>query len=169
MAMMTTDVQMLFGGTSEPAYYLIFTALPSIIAPTMNKRGTHLIQAFVHESLQIPPKRGVVRFEAVLEQNLATNGITTLHEIEQLEKLDRQSGDDGPILRAFSRQSRRSKKSSTAFSERFRGGLPSIRSATPSSQRFNTAETTHSKSTDAVDLARKRVKKRQSIFGFFRK
>ncbi|OCT49744.1 Macrophage migration inhibitory factor family protein [Cladophialophora carrionii] len=168
MAMVTTDVQMLLGGNSEPAYHLTITALPSEIAATKNKRSTHLIQDFIQDTLQIPPKRGVLRFDAVSEENLATNGMTALQEIEQLE---RQSSDEDCMLRALSRQrSRRSKKSSApAFTERFRVGLPSIRSTTPSSQRFNTAETTQTKSTDAIGLGKKRVKKRQSILGFFRK
>ncbi|EXJ61736.1 hypothetical protein A1O7_02165 [Cladophialophora yegresii CBS 114405] len=168
MAMVTTDVQMLLGGNSEPAYHLTITALPSEIAATKNKRGTHLIQDFIQDTLQIPPKRGVLRFDAVAEGNLATNGVTALQEIEQLE---RQSSDEDGMLRALSRQrSRRSKKSSApAFAERFRVGLPSVRSTTPSSQRFNNAETTQTRSVDAIGLSKKRVKKRQSILGFFRK
>ncbi len=130
MAMITTDVQMLLGGNSEPAYHLTITALPSEIAATKNKRSTHLIQDFIQDTLQISPKRGVVRFDAVPEENLATNGVTALQEIEQLE---RQSTDEDGMLRALSRQrSRRSKKSGApAFTERFRAGLPSIRSTTP--------------------------------------
>jgi hypothetical protein len=168
MATVTTDVQMLLGGTSDPAYHLTITALPSEIAATKNKRSAHLVQEFVHDTLQIAPRRGVVHFEPVMEENLATNGMTALQEIEQLE---RRSGDEAGMLRALSRQrSRRSKKSSVpAFTERLRGGLPSIRSATPSSLHFNVAETTQSKSTDAVPLTSKRIKKRQSILGFFRK
>ncbi|KAJ9605968.1 hypothetical protein H2200_009817 [Cladophialophora chaetospira] len=168
MAIVTTDVPMLLGASSDPAYHLTITALPSEIAATKNKRSTHLIQDFIQDTLGISAKRGVVRFDAVLEENLATNGITALQEIEQLE---RQSSDEDGMLRALSRQrSRRSKKSSgPAFTEGFKVGLPSIRSTTPSSQHFNTAETTQTKSTDAIGLGRKRVKKRQSILGFFRR
>lgn len=168
MAMATTDVQMLLGGNSDPAYHLTITALPSEIAATKNKRSTHLIQDFMQDTLHIPAKRGVLRFDAVSEENLATNGMTALQEIEVLE---RQSSEDDGVLRSLSRQrSRRSKRSGPpAFTERFRVGLPSIRSTTPSSQRYNTAETTQTKSTDALGLSRKRVKKRQSILGFFRK
>ena len=168
MAMVTTDMPMLLGANSEPAYHLTITALPSEVAATKNKRSTHLIQDFIQDNLQISPKRGIVRFDAVPEENLATNGMTALQEIEQLE---RQSSDEDGMLRALSRQrSRRGKKPGVpAFTERFRVGLPSIRSTTPSSQRFNTAETTKTKSTEAIGLGSKRVKKRQSILGFFRK
>ncbi|KIW30961.1 uncharacterized protein PV07_02648 [Cladophialophora immunda] len=168
MAMVTTDIPILLGGNSEPAYHLTITALPSEIAATKNKRSTHLIQDFIHDTLQIPPKRGVVRFDAVSEENLATNGMTALQEIEQLE---RQSNDEDGMMRALSRQrSRRSKKSTApTFAERFRVGLPSIRSTTPSTQFFNTVETTEFKTTLASGPGKKRVKKRQSILGFFRK
>ncbi|EXJ54864.1 uncharacterized protein A1O5_12930 [Cladophialophora psammophila CBS 110553] len=168
MAMVTTDIPILLGGNSEPAYHLTITALPSEIAATKNKRSTHLIQDFIHDTLQIPPKRGVVRFDAVPEENLATNGMTALQEIEQLE---RQSNDEDGMMRALSRQrSRRSKKSSApTFAERFRVGLPSIRSTTPSTQFFNTIETTEIKSAMASGPGKKRVKERQSILGFFRK
>ena len=168
MVMVTTDVQMLLGGTSEPAYHLTITALPLEIAATKNKRSTHLIQDFLHDTLKISPKRGVVRFDAVSEENLAYNGMTALQEIEQLE---RQSGEEEGMLRALSRQrSRRSKKSGApAFTERFRVGLPSIRSSTLSTQYFNTAQTGQTKSTNFSGPDRKRVKKRQSILGFFRR
>ncbi|OQV11076.1 hypothetical protein CLAIMM_14976 [Cladophialophora immunda] len=96
MAMVTTDIPILLGGNSEPAYHLTITALPSEIAATKNKRSTHLIQDFIHDTLQIPPKRGVVRFDAVSEENLATNGMTALQEIEQLE---RQSNDEDGMMR----------------------------------------------------------------------
>ncbi|KIW84848.1 hypothetical protein Z517_00236 [Fonsecaea pedrosoi CBS 271.37] len=168
MVMVSTDIPILLSGNSEPAYHLTITALPSEIAATKNKRSTHLIQDFLHDTLHIPPKRGVVRFDAVAEENLATNGLTALQEIEHLE---RQSTDEDGMMRALSRQrSRRSKKSAApTFAERFRVGLPSIRSTTPSTQFFNTVETTELKTTLTSGGGLKRVKKRQSILGFFRK
>lgn len=168
MAMVSTEVPMLLGGNSEPAYHLTLTALPSEIAATKNKRSTHLIQDFMLDTLQIPPKRGVVRFEAVAEENLATNGMTTLQEIEELE---RQPSEEGGLFRALSRQrSRRSKRSSTpAFTEKLRAGMPSFRAGTPSHQFFNNTDTTQTKSSEATGPRRKHVRKRQSILGFFRK
>ncbi|KAK5544562.1 hypothetical protein LTR23_004326 [Exophiala sp. CCFEE 6169] len=169
MVMVTTEVAMLLGGNSEPAYHLTITALPSEIAATKNKRSTHLIQDFMLDTLHIPPKRGVVQFQAVAEENLATNGITTLQEIEQLERQSIE--EDGRFSRAISRQrSRRSKKSSApAFTERVRAGIPSLRSATPSHQQFGTVGAGESKSTEASGPGRKRVKRRQSILAFFRR
>ncbi|EXJ87465.1 hypothetical protein A1O3_04425 [Capronia epimyces CBS 606.96] len=168
MAMASTEVTMLLGGNSEPAYHLTITALSSEIAATKNKRSTHLIQDFVLDTLQIPPKRGVVHFEAVAEENLATNGMTALQEIEQLE---RQSNEEDGLLRALSQhRSRRNKKSSIpALTERVKSGFPSFRAATPGNQYFNTAATVETKSTEASGPGRKRVKRRQSILAFFRK
>jgi hypothetical protein len=174
MAIATTDAQLLLGGISEPAYHLTITALHSEIAATKNKRSTHLLQDFISESLQIPPKRGVVRFDAVPEENLAYNGMTAQQEIEQLE---RQSAEEDGVLRALSRQrSRRSKRSGQpAFVERFKVALPSIRSSTPSSQRFDTsqcldtAKTARTKSSDVSGPGTKRIKKRQTILGFFKR
>lgn len=166
--MVSTGIPMLLGGNSDPAYHLTITALPSEIAATKNKRSTHLIQDFILDTLQIPPKRGVVQFDQVAEENLATNGVTALQEIEQLE---RQSSEEDGILRALSRQrSRRSKKSSApAFTDKLRTGFPSFRANTPSQHLCNLAETAEIKSTEASGPGRKRVKKRQSILGFFRK
>lgn len=170
MVTLNTDVTMLLAGTSEPAYHLTIAALQAEIAATKNKRSTHLIQDFMVDALEIQPTRGVLRFEAVAEENLATNGMTALQEIEQLER--QPSGDDG-ILRALSRQrSRRSKKSSAPMlTDRVRTAFPSLRASTPSHQQYNILATTDifTKSTDGSDPVRKRVKTRKSILSFFRK
>ncbi len=81
---------MLFGGSSEPAYYLMITALASEIAPTKNKRSTALVQGFMQESLDIAPRRGIIRFDSIPEENLATNGMTTMQEIEEVERHSRK-------------------------------------------------------------------------------
>ncbi|KIW11725.1 hypothetical protein PV08_11027 [Exophiala spinifera] len=167
MVLMTTDVSMLLGGNSEPAYHLMITALPSEIAATKNKRSTRLLQDFILDTLQIPQGRGVVQFQAVTEENLATNGMTALQEIEQLE---RQPPEEDGRFTAVSRQSRRSKKSTgPALTERIKSSIPSLRSTTPSRQQYNTVHLGESKSTEASGLGRKRVKRRQSILAFFKR
>ena len=105
---------MLLGGNAEPCYHITISALASEIAPTKNKRSTALLQAWLLECLQIPTERGVVRFEAIQEENLATNGKTSLQEIEEMEKNPNE--DDG-ALRTIS-WSRLGRKSSIPFSER---------------------------------------------------
>lgn len=167
MVVIITKVAMLLAGNSEPAYHLKITALPSEIAATKNKRSTHLLQDFILDALQISPRRGVVQFQPVTEENLATNGITALQEIEQLE---RQPIEEGGCFTAISKQSRRSKKSSApAFTERIKSGIPSLRSTTPSQQQYSTIELGESKSTEASGPGRKRVKRRQSILAFFKR
>jgi hypothetical protein len=170
MVMLSTDVTMLLAGTSEPAYHLTIVALQTEIAPTKNKRSTHLIQDFMLEALEIQPTRGVLRFEALAEENLATNGMTALQEIEQLE---RQPPDDEGILRALSRQrSRRSKRSTgPILTDKVRTAFPSLRASTPSHQQYDILATTDilTKSTETSDPIRKRVKTRKSIMAFFRK
>lgn len=170
MVMLNTDVTMLLAGTSEPAYHLTIVALQTEIAATKNKRSTHLIQDFMLEALDIQPTRGVLRFEAVAEENLATNGMTALQEIEQLE---RQPPDDDGILRALSRQrSRKSKRSSgPILTDKVRTAFPSLRASTPSHQQYDILATTDilTKSTEASDPIRKRVKTRKSILAFFRR
>lgn len=165
--MASTEMSMLIGGNSEPAYYLTVTALPSEIAATKNKRSIHLIQEFMEESLHISAKRGIVRFEAVLEDNFATNGMTTLQEIEQIE---RGSAEDESLLRAFSRQTRRSKKSGMPFaSERRKTHTPVPRSGTPSLFTAAADDAKNTKSTDASGTETKKVKRRRSLLGLFRR
>ncbi|KAI1609391.1 Tautomerase/MIF superfamily [Exophiala viscosa] len=167
MVSVTAQVSMLLGGNSEPAYHFAITALSPEIAATKNKRNTHLIQDFMLDLVQIPPRRGIVQFEAVAEENLATNGITTLQEIEHLE---RESSEGDGRLRALSRQSKKSKKSTApAFTERLRASIPSLRATTPSQQVFSTVGAGETKSTGTSGLGRKRVKKRQSIMAFFKR
>jgi hypothetical protein len=165
MVMVNTETSMLLGGTSEPAYHLTITALELEIAPTMNKRSTYLIQDFIHDTLHIPPKRGVLRFEAVAEENLATNGMTALQEIEHLE---RQPTEGDGFIRALSRQrSRRSKKSSLpVVTEGIQPGIASTRTATPSNQYYPSVDT---KSTVATGFGKKRIKTRKSILAIFKR
>ena len=170
MVILNTEVTMLLAGTLEPAYSLNLTALSSEIAATKNKRSAFLLQEFMLDNLDIPPRRGVVRFETMAEENFATNGLTALQEIEDLE---RQSMDDDSRFRAMSRQSRRAKKSSSGvpmLAERVRAGLPALRTGTPSHQHYATIATdSNPKSTVTSAPLRKKVKTRKSILAFFKR
>ena len=166
--MVATEIAMLISSGCEPAYMVTISALPSEIAATKNKRSAHLIQDFMEGAVQISPRRGVVRFEAVPEENLATNGITALQEIEEMEG---NAPDQDGILRALSRQkSRRSKTSSNPFSSDRDGGktpTPTPRALTPSFLPFGTKKT---KSIEAIAPEGKRVKRKSSsILAFFRR
>lgn len=82
----THSACLLFGGSFEPAYTMTITALPSLVQPTTNKRNAALIQKSMEDVLGVPPQRGLIRFVAVAEENLATNGRTVLGEIEELQR-----------------------------------------------------------------------------------
>lgn len=153
---------MLFGGSFEPAYYMTITALASEIAPTKNKQSTALVQAFMHESLDITPRRGIVRFEPVPEENLATNGMTALQEIEEMQ---RASSEESRALRAISRnRNRKSKRIYTpAFLDRAKAPSPYV----TGHEKLSSGENGGGKSSDVSDSEKKRLKRRKSILAFF--
>ena len=81
---------LLFGGSFDPAYTLTISALPSQVQPTTNKRNATLIQSFLLDSLNVSPSRGVLRFVAIPEENLAINGMTVFGMIESSNKFARE-------------------------------------------------------------------------------
>ena len=153
---------MLLGGSSEPAYYLRITALASEIAPTKNKRSTALVQGFMQESLDIAPSRGIIRFESVPEENLATNGMTALQEIEEIE---RHSSEDSRALRSISRnRSRKTKRAYTpAFMERGKTPLPHP----TRHSKFSSGENERAKLSDVGSSEKQRMKRRKSFMALF--
>jgi hypothetical protein len=169
MVIVTPGVQMVIGGSSESAYQITITALQSEIASTKNKRITHLLQEFMSDTLRINAKRGVIRFEGFGEANLATNGVTMLQEIEEMER--RQNSEHSEILRSISRQShRRGKKSSRPiFTERGKTPGPSTRAMAPSHLRYSNGEAVESRSTETAGPEEKTLKLRRSIMSFFRR
>ncbi|KAI9889924.1 MAG: hypothetical protein M1814_004647 [Vezdaea aestivalis] len=83
---LTHSACLLFGGTFDPAYILTITALPSHLQPATNKRNAALLQALLTDLLGVPPDRGVLKFCPILEENLATNGLTVRSGIEAAER-----------------------------------------------------------------------------------
>lgn len=152
---------MLFGGSSEPAYYLTITALASEIAPTKNKRSTALVQDFMHESLDIAPRRGIIRFEPVPEENLATNGMTALQEIEEIT---RNSSDDGRALRTLSRS--RTRKCKRSYTPGLMDRKPAITHLVKQGK-LSAGENDGTKLSDTTISEKKRLKRRKSIMAFF--
>jgi Macrophage migration inhibitory factor (MIF) len=159
---LSTPQAMIFGGSWEPAYYMTITALASEIAPTKNKRTTALVQGFMHESLDIAPRRGIVRFEPVPEENLATNGMTALQEIEEME---RNSSEESRVLRSISRnRSRKSKRAYTpAFMDRGKTPTPNV----TRHEKSSSVENAGAKSSDVSGSEKKRMKRRKSIMALF--
>lgn len=129
MITLDTNVQIMTGGSTEPAYLLSITALPSEIAAAKNMRSAALIQNFLTQSLSIPQDRGVVRFQPIKEQDLATNGKTVTQEIEEAEK---ETGEERRGLGLRGRQANRpSKRSQLPTTSEAAGEMEGSHSETP--------------------------------------
>lgn len=109
MIILESDTQIIMGGSTEPAYLLNITALSTEIAATKNMRSASLIQNFLTQSLGIPKERGVIKFLAINDQDLATNGMTITQEIDKQEQ---EYGEEKRVLSLRSRQSNRPSKRS---------------------------------------------------------
>jgi hypothetical protein len=96
---------LLLGGSFEPTYVLTITALPVQLLPTTNKRNAALVQNFLLESIGVPLERGIIKFVPIMEECIATNGMTILGEIERLEQ--QQAEANGGLSRALTKSSRR--------------------------------------------------------------
>lgn len=167
MVMATSQGAIHLGGSSDPAYYFSISALHPDVAPTKNKRSTHLIQGFMLETLGISPSRGVVRFEGVAEENVAINGMTALQEIEATTR--RLSSDNQGYRDVMRQRSRKSVKNAVhAYVERGRAWTPAPHAASPSHWKSTSDETNGTKSTDPNEPQKKRLKHRRSIMAFFR-
>jgi hypothetical protein len=108
------DALLTFGNTSDSAYLIKISALPSLIAPLINQRNTSLIQATLLNLLGIASDRGVIIFGSVGEDNFATNGATARGEISRLERSDH--GNSPGLLKSISRSMSRRLKSSSGNS-----------------------------------------------------
>jgi hypothetical protein len=85
MITVTHSACLMMGGSFEPAYILTVTAIPSEVQPVTNKRNAYLMQHFIADTIHVPSNRGVVRFQEIPEERLATNGSTVAGDIERLE------------------------------------------------------------------------------------
>lgn len=124
-----TNAQIMLAGSTESAYLLAITALPSEIVPIKNRRTTAIVQEHLSEVLLIPSNRGVIKFHAIREEEFATNGMTVQQEIEKIEQ---KAAEEKRGLGLGSRQSNRASKKSTLLrSETPANGLEPSRSNTP--------------------------------------
>jgi hypothetical protein len=166
MTLVETDVHMILGGSTEPAYSMTISALTPEIAATKNKRSAYLLQHFMHDTLKIEPRRGVIRYQAITEENLATNGMTALQEIEQLE---RQSHEGEGGFGALSRQKSRKARRSNILNAERKTPTPGSRAMTPSLTPAPHQGTTSARLSETLGMGRWKLKPRKSIFGFFRR
>lgn len=99
---------MLYGGNFDPAYSLTITAVGSQLQPVTNKRNASLLAKHIDDTLGVDPKRGVIKFIAIAEENLATDGKTISGEIEQLDK--EQAEANSSLQRSLSHGTDKSKR-----------------------------------------------------------
>ena len=141
------------GGTFDPAYLLTITALPSQVQATTNKRNTAMIQTFLADLLNVSPDRGIIRFDAIPEENLAINGKTILGEVERLEKQQAEE-NPGALKHALSRTSRKSTKSKSRLNLSRKG----------SSVNPDNDAASRPRSPEPISEAAEKPKKRNSAF-----
>jgi hypothetical protein len=77
------------------------SALPALVGPVTNLRNTILIQSALKDVLDVQPQRGVIKFVPVAEENLATNSMTAMAEIEQLERSSQD--ESSSVIKSLSR------------------------------------------------------------------
>lgn len=165
MITVDTDTQIMMGGSTEAAYLLNITALSTEVAATKNMRSTTLIQNFLAQSLDIPKDRGIIKFLAINDQDLATNGITITQEIE---KYERESGEDKRGLSLRSRQSNRpSKRSQLPTTSEAAREIENSRSDTPILNPPD--EEDDAKAPIRESSSGGRIKARKSIMSFFKR
>ena len=111
---------LLFGGSFDPAYTMTITALSSQLQLITNKRNATLLAKSMEETLGVRPERGVIKFQAVAEENLATNGQTLAGMVEDLER--EMSDDNTNLIRSISRATKKGlKRQSTRSLKGLRG------------------------------------------------
>lgn len=119
---------MFYGASFDPAYILTITALPSQVQPVTNKRNASLLVKAMEEGLGVAPDRGLIKFVAIPEENLATAGKTIAGEIEELEK---ESGEISSLLnKSISKATNKNKKRQSMRS--LKGKLSNVAESAPS-------------------------------------
>lgn len=72
-----------FAGTFEPAYIVTVSALASYVQPVTNRRNSYLLSEHLEEALGVPSPRGLIRFTALPEEDVALNGKTMAQVLEE--------------------------------------------------------------------------------------
>ncbi|KAL2074987.1 hypothetical protein VTL71DRAFT_8767 [Oculimacula yallundae] len=134
---LTHSLCLLFAGTFDPAYTLNITALPCQLQPVTNKRNAALLSTHMQESLSVVPRRGVINFIAIPEENMANDSMTVAGEIEDLEKETPENNTS--IQRSLSRGTTKSRKRQSMRSLRGvkSSPLPTHKESAPSTPTAN--------------------------------
>lgn len=72
-----------FAGTFEPAYIVTVSALASYFQPVTNRRNAYLLSEHLEEALGVSSPRGLIRFAALQEEDIALNGKTMAQVLEE--------------------------------------------------------------------------------------
>ncbi|KAK2604974.1 hypothetical protein N8I77_007861 [Diaporthe amygdali] len=101
-----------FAGTFEPAYTLTLSALAPYVQTSTNQRNAHLLSEHLEEALGVPPPRGLIRFVAMQDENMALNGKTLAQSLDEEANGDAAMGViDEEFPARFARRKRLSVKS----------------------------------------------------------
>lgn len=162
------NVHIMMAASTEPAYLVTITALPSEIASIKNLRTVMIVQDFLAEALRIPANRGIIKFHPVQEDELGSNKTTVKDEIEVLQAEDKRSQS------VLSRQSNRTKRGSTmpSMAENF-GDMEQSRSQTPILPATNPFECEDEKETEkpqrTFSSAGRIMRGKKSLMSFWKK
>lgn len=165
---------MLYGGTFDPAYTLTVNALGSQLQPVTNKRNAALLAKHIEEGMGVDPKRGVIKFMASTEDNLAVGGKTMAVEIELLEKEtgESNSSQQRSLSRGdkSKRQSLKSLRAATSLNQlpthnESMLSLPSAYDNTPPLPAMPTGKSTMDKRAEKAQRIGRRKSFMATIFG----
>lgn len=81
---------MVLGGAFDPSYTLTISGIASLLTPEANKWNAILLAGILEEAIGVPASRGIIKFDPILEENLAWNHLTIAGQIET-ESLDGKS------------------------------------------------------------------------------
>lgn len=91
----------------------------------------------MEESLSVPPRRGVIKFVAIAEENLANDSMTVSGEIEELEK--ETSENNANLQRSLSRSTPKGRRRQSMKSLRGvkSSPMPTHKESAPPTPTFN--------------------------------
>lgn len=103
-----------YAGTFEPAYIVKVSTLAPYVQHTTNRRNAHVLSEHLEDALGVPPPRGVITFVALPEENVACDGKTIAHALDDSMDGGSSNGmgviDEGKAASFASRKKRLSVK-----------------------------------------------------------
>ncbi len=161
---------------------MTITALASQLQPVTNKRNAAIVAKAMEDGLGVGAERGVIKFQAIAEENVATNGKTVAGEIEDMRKDsvdlnsswmkgDERRGSQSKSRRHSMRSGRNSARNSqlpTQFESIVTESNPAMESRAPAVPPLPTDYNPYGSSDQNVENTPK-VGKRRSLMALFGK